>query len=36
MLDGAQRMISEWKSDPKKKEKSVQDAARSREVELIV
>jgi hypothetical protein len=32
MLDGAQRMISELKSDPSKKAKSGVDAARSREV----
>ncbi|XP_059351454.1 trichohyalin-like isoform X3 [Daphnia carinata] len=33
MLDGAQRMISELKSDPSKKAKSGSDAARSREME---
>ncbi|XP_046633192.1 trichohyalin-like isoform X2 [Daphnia pulicaria] len=33
MLDGAQRMISELKSDPSKKAKSGVDAARSREME---
>nr|CAH0112438.1 unnamed protein product [Daphnia galeata] len=33
MLDGAQRMISELKSDPSKKTKSGSDAARSREME---
>jgi|694.fasta_scaffold115009_7 hypothetical protein len=35
MLDGAQRMISELKSDPSKKTKSGSDAARSREVRLM-
>ncbi|XP_032785045.2 myosin-11 isoform X1 [Daphnia magna] len=33
MLDGAQRMISELKSDPSKKTKSGSEAARSREME---
>ncbi len=36
MLDGAQRMISELKSDPNKKAKSGSDAARSREVYSIL
>lgn len=35
MLDGAQRMISELKSDPSKKTKSGSEAARSREVQSM-